>query len=235
MCVDPVTVPNSSLCVSPPQRSWPICLPGLQVWSHRSGPCQPYWDKGLWVSGCACVCASICYNWGSSCDTSPLTPPLWGETYVRVDHLRLHAADVVCVHSEHVHISCVCIRTNHSSVFSSISLAWPHPNILTHSPQQPLPNCVFCTRWGARVTSEPPLHCDWWDSPAQSPPSIVPWWASDTTWAHSLRKLTPTHLSFLISLPISVILKAVRCNNSLLLQIYPSCVISHLSHGTWAL
>lgn len=52
MCVYPLTVPISSLSISLPPGSWPICLPGLRAWSHRSGSCQPHWN----ISVCVCVC-----------------------------------------------------------------------------------------------------------------------------------------------------------------------------------
>lgn len=57
MCVYSLTVPIGCVSDSVPLGGngdfWPICLPGLQAWSHRSGPCHHHWDS----STCTCESA----------------------------------------------------------------------------------------------------------------------------------------------------------------------------------
>lgn len=102
--------------------------------------------------------------------------------------LCLHEAPYVCVY-----LSKKCLTP----------VLWRHP-----SPSFP-PVIFFGTRWGARVTSDPLLHCDWRDRPDSPPPCYCTlmgiWHYSDPF----INRATTTHLSFpssLISVPISVIL-----------------------------
>lgn len=217
MCVYPLTVPISSLSISLPPGSWPICLPGLRAWSHRSGPCQPRWNISVcvWIGGWACermrVCASICYNRGASCDRSPLTSALGeGACSCICGLLLLQTTDVACVrmHPPMIMYRFLCL---HEAPYVCVYLSkkcltpvlWRHP-----SPSF-LPVIFFGTRWGARVTSDPLLHCDWRDRPDSPPPCYCTLMG---IWHYShpfINRATTTHLSFpssLISVPISVIL-----------------------------
>jgi len=179
MCVYPLTVPISSLSLSLPPGPWPICLPGLQAWSYRSGPCQPHWDTRMCVEVCMSVCASICYNRGASSDRAPPTPTLWERTCLCVcmrGLFLLHPANEACVRMHLPTDLWSCLRVHMSiSIFISSKRAWCHDRHHQHDPfKQTVPPLHssfsgFWTRWGARVTSDPLPHYDWWDSPALSP------------------------------------------------------------------
>lgn len=218
MCVYPLTVPISSLSISLPPGSWPICLPGLRAWSHRSGPCQPHWNISVcvcvWTGGWAWermrVCTSICYNRGASCDRSPLTSALGeGACSCICGLLLLQTTDVLCSYAsayDHVQVFVlawgpICLRLSFEEMPDSRPVKAPFPLLS--------PVIFFGTRWGARVTSDPLLHCDWRDRPDSPPPCYCTlmgiWHYSDPF----INRATTTHLSFpssLISVPISVIL-----------------------------
>lgn len=169
----------------------------------------------VWIGGWACermrVCASICYNRGASCDRSPLTSALGeGACSCICGLLLLQTTDVACVrmHPPMIMYRFLCL---HEAPYVCVYLSkkcltpvlWRHP-----SPSF-LPVIFFGTRWGARVTSDPLLHCDWRDRPDSPPPCYCTlmgiWHYSDPF----INRATTTHLSFpssLISVPISVIL-----------------------------
>lgn len=96
----------------------------------------------------------------------------------------------------------------------------PGPQALTNiatflstPPSSSLPVSSLQTRWGARVTSDPPPHSDWWDSPAP-PPLYCTLMGIWHDLGPFIRTPTGTHLSFLISLPISVVPSATHFTNS---------------------
>ena len=135
------------------------------------------------VQECACV-HLLRLRW-VAWQITPDPPP---ESVVRV-RIAL-VTDVECVHMRAPIHNAGVLASAPGSIFISSRRVWPPTADITLHPLLS-PISVFWTRWGARVTSDPPPLCDWWDSPALSPPSIVPWRASDTAWAHLLRPLPP--------------------------------------------
>lgn len=158
MCVYPLTVPISSLSISLPPGSWPICLPGLRAWSHRSGPCQPHWNISVcvcvWIGGWAWermrVCTSICYNRGASCDRSPLTSALGeGACSCICGLLLLQTTDVLCSYAsayDHVQVFVlawgpICLRLFFEEMPDSRPVKAPFPLL---SPRHLFRNQMGC-------------------------------------------------------------------------------------------
>lgn len=199
MCVYPLTVPISSLSISLPPGSWPICLPGLRAWSHRSGPCQPHWN----ISMCVCVCLERGVGMGenesvhvhlleSRCIVWQITPdlsPRGGSVYVDCSCYKLQ---MYCVH---MHLPMIMYRflCLHEAPYVCVYLSkkcltpvlWRHP-----SPS--FPPSSFSEPDGVPGSPLTPC-CTVTDGTGQThhPPAIVPWWASDTTQTHSLTELPP--------------------------------------------
>lgn len=147
----------------------------FRAWSHGSGPCQADWDESV-RKVCMCESADVRLHllqprgivWHVTPDPAPP-----GENMGAWGRLRFHPADVA-----------VCDGRLHIDVFTSgpaFICLYKHLSGLGTPPLPPLPHtpnpvCVFSTRWGARVTSDPLLHYDWWDGPALSalpPPPLL--------------------------------------------------------------
>ena len=180
MCVYPLMVPASSLSISP-SRPY-ACLD-----CERGHTGQ---DPARLAGTRDCVCPSVCVRPSVTTEVGRVTDHPWPppESVVRV-RIAL-VTDVECVHMRAPIHNAGVLASAPGSIFISSRRVWPPTADITLHPLLS-PISVFWTRWGARVTSDPPPLCDWWDSPALSPPSIVPWRASDTAWAHLLRPLPP--------------------------------------------
>lgn len=202
MCVYPLTVPISSLSISLPPGSWPICLPGLRAWSHRSGPCQPHWN----ISVCVCVCLdrgvgmrknesvhvhllqSRCIVWQITPDLSPRGGSVLMYMWIAlVTNYRCTVFICICLWS--CTGFCACMRPHMSaSIFRRN--AWLPSCEGTLPP--PFPPSSFSEPDGVPGSPLTPC-CTVTDGTGQThhPPAIVPWWASDTTQTHSLTELPP--------------------------------------------
>lgn len=205
MCLSSNVANQLFVYLAPPPGSRPICLPGLRAWSHGSGPCQAsLGHETACVEVCACI-HLLRLRWA----VWQITPdPPESAARVRIASVT----DVEYVHTRAPTRArtrwCARIRPRVSgSIFISNRRVWPPTADITLHPLLS-PISVFWTRWGARVTSDPPPLCDWWDSPALSPPP--PLYCTLTGIWHSLgpfiKNTATVHLSFLISLPISLIL-----------------------------
>ena len=170
MCVYPLMVPTSSLSISLPPGV-PAHMPAWTtsvVTRVRTLPAS-LGHETVCVEVCACI-HLLRLRWA----VWQITPdPPESAARVRIALVT----DVEYVHTrEPIHLCtlrCARIRPRVSgSIFISNRRVWPPTADITLHPLLS-PISVFWTRWGARVTSDPPPLCDWWDSPALSPPPLL--------------------------------------------------------------
>lgn len=142
--VGPVAVPNGSLSVSHPPMHLPGGLGPYACLVHKPGLTgqDPASLTGTRVCASVCVCASICYNRGELCDTSPLTPPLWERMYAR-GPLRFRPADVV-VCDEHIHIDVFMSGPTFIYLYKHLSCPPPIPFKHTENSKPP-PHQSVCS------------------------------------------------------------------------------------------
>lgn len=160
----------------------------------------------VWV--CVCVCIHLLQLRWAVWHITPDPTPLGEDVCMCVcvcGLLRLHTADVACVDMRPpVNMwTFICLhQAPPSSIFISISPAWPHPPQHTHTqlhhhhhsfqltPQSPL-LLYLCVLYqmGCQGHLWPPAARWLMGQPSpvtRPPPSIVPWRASDTAWTHLL-------------------------------------------------
>lgn len=168
----------------------------------------------VWIGGWACERMSVhvhllqsrCIVWQITPDLSPRGGSVLMYMWIAlVTNYRCSMCSYASAY-DHVQVFVlawgpICLHLSFEEMPDSRPVKAPFPLLL--------PVIFFGTRWGARVTSDPLLHCDWRDRPDSPPPCYCTlmgiWHYSDPF----INRATTMHLSFpssLISVPISVIL-----------------------------